>query len=181
MSQQKTKHYTQKGERTTAQFNKEYKLTYKEYQQARQVAYLAMKQYNQKLYKTKTNNKQFRTYQQTLNILLSKDKYTIQDIIEKYNNITEQAAASREYNRLQQLYQVQEQYENILQQQEELQQQRLTTKVQNFITALKTNTTKALDILHSLDYDTQQLYISKAFDLIDSTEYTEVHLPDYIQ
>ena len=67
-----------------------YKLDYKEYITIKQATYNIMKNYNNKIYNSNKQHKQYITYDKALNIILKKPKAELLDIIAEYHSVQEQ-------------------------------------------------------------------------------------------
>jgi len=160
-------------------FNKEYKLDYKEYSQAKQVAFRIMQIHNNRLYTNTTilyKDKKFLKYDETLKMLLSKPREDILAIIAKHTQDMEIEQEAKIYTREQELTKYQEQVEAYFNKVAEAKQKKLVEFI-NKIKGTKEERLEALTWFRSLTYDQQQTVINKVDNYFYQQEHEEIEIP----
>jgi hypothetical protein len=160
-------------------FNKEYKLDYKEYSQAKQVAFRIMQIHNNRLYKDTTisfRDKKFLKYDETLKMLLSKSREDILAVIAKHTQEMEIEQEANIYTREQELTKYQEQVDAYFNKVAEAKQKKLVEFI-NKIKGTPEEKQEALAWFRSLTYDQQQTVINKVDNYFYQQEHEEIEIP----
>jgi hypothetical protein len=160
-------------------FNKEYKLDYKEYSQAKQVAFRIMQIHNNRLYKDTTisfRDKKFLKYDETLKMLLSKSREDILAVIAKHTQEMEIEQEAKIYTREQELTKYQEQVDAYFNKVAEAKQKKLVEFI-NKIKGTPEEKQEALAWFRSLTYDQQQTVINKVDNYFYQQEHEEIEIP----
>lgn len=160
-------------------FNKEYKLDYKEYSQAKQVAFRIMQIHNNRLYKDTTisfRDKKFLKYDETLKMLLSYSREEILAIIAKHTQDMEVEQEAKIYTREQELTKYQEQVDAYFNKVAEAKQKKLVEFI-NKIKGTPQEKQEALAWFRSLTYDQQQTVINKVDNYFYQLEHEEIEIP----
>src|SRR5574344_1957694 len=116
-----------------------YKLNYKQYMQAKTLAYLAMLDHNHKEYTTKKSNKTFYTYKQALTKLMKLPKDNIIQLIETNHKVIYNTQQQNKLNKAYGKEQIQysELSQEQLNKQQQLKEEIATAKQQEYIEQYK--------------------------------------------
>ena len=166
---------------TKAQYSKNYKLTYKEYNIVRKLAFIVMQNKNNKIYNDKTVDpatKRYFKYDEIYKAIIKKPKAEIQDLVSKYLEHQEKQELLREgqvIQREQELKAHQEQVDKYFKRIQEIKTHNLETFI-NRIKGTPEERTKALNWFNTLTYDQQESVINKVDNYLFRQQHEEAEV-----
>lgn len=166
---------------TKAQYSKNYKLTYKEYNIVRKLAFIVMQNKNNKIYNDKTvdpASKRFYKYDEIYKAIIKKPITEIQDLIDRYQEHQEKQELLREgqvIQREQELKAHQEQVDKYFKRIQEIKTHNLETFI-NRIKGTPEERTKALNWFNTLTYDQQESVINKVDNYLFRQQHEEAEV-----
>ena len=166
---------------TKAQYSKNYKLTYKEYNIVRKIAFIVMQNKNNKIYNDKTvdpASKRFYKYDEIYKAIIKKPTTEIQDLIDRYQEHQEKQELLREgqvIQREQELKAHQEQVDKYFKRIQEIKTHNLETFI-NRIKGTPEERTKALNWFNTLSYAQQESVINKVDNYLFKQQHEETEI-----
>lgn len=166
---------------TKAQYSKNYKLTYKEYNIVRKLAFIVMQNKNNKIYNDKTidpASKRFYKYDEIYKAIIKRPTTEIQDLIDRYQEHQEKQELLREgqvIQREQELKAHQEQVDKYFKRIQEIKTHNLETFI-NRIKGTPEERTKALNWFNTLTYDQQESVINKVDNYLFRQQHEEAEV-----
>lgn len=166
---------------TKAQYSKNYKLTYKEYNIVRKIAFIVMQNKNNKIYNDKTvdpASKRFYKYDEIYKAIIKKPTTEIQDLIDRYQEHQEKQELIREgqvIQREQELKAHQEQVDKYFKRIQEIKTHNLETFI-NRIKGTPEERTKALNWFNTLSYAQQESVINKVDNYLFKQQHEETEI-----